>query len=164
MWNHAITVQVVGGLLFAQQMIEPANPFTSRVIVNRLWHHLTGRGIVASVDNFGVLGQKPSHPELLDYLAVELMEDDWSLKRMIKRIMLSSTYRMSSRPNEDAETVDPNNELLHRMNIRRMQGEVIRDTVLSLSGRLGPTTVWSASARLLDSVHARSGTATQRAT
>ena len=125
-----------GRLILAQQMVSRSNPLTSRVIVNRLWHHLFGQGIVASVDNLGVLGQRPTHPELLDHLAVGLMEDDWSLKRMIKRIMLSSTYRMSSVPQAEAEEIDPDNLLLHRMNIRRLQGEVIRDAVLSLSGRL----------------------------
>ena len=127
-----------GRLMLAQQMVARTNPLTSRVIVNRLWHHLIGQGIVPSVDNFGVLGQRPSHPELLDYLAVELMEDDWSLKRMIKRIMLSSTYRMSSAPSAEGTKIDPGNRLLHRMNIRRLQGEVIRDSVLALSGRLDP--------------------------
>ena len=125
-----------GRLILAQQMVSRSNPLTSRVIVNRLWHHLFGQGIVASVDNLGVLGQRPTHPELLDHLAVGLMEDDWSIKRMIKRIMLSSTYRMSSVPQAEAEEIDPDNLLLHRMNIRRLQGEVIRDAVLSLSGRL----------------------------
>ena len=83
----------------AQQMTDPAiTPFVPRVMVNRVWHHLFGRGIVASVDNFGVLGEKPTHPELLDYLADQFVKDGWSMKRLIRRLVLSRTYQMSSRP------------------------------------------------------------------
>ncbi|REK22871.1 MAG: DUF1553 domain-containing protein [Planctomycetota bacterium] len=128
-----------GRLDLAARVVDPGNPLTARVIVNRLWHHLFGRGIVASVDNFGVLGQAPSHPELLDHLAAELVADDWSLKRAIRRIMLSSTYQMSSKPHDArAEEIDPTNELLHRQRVRRLQGEVIRDAMLQIAGRLDP--------------------------
>jgi uncharacterized protein DUF1553 len=83
-------------LELARQLVDRDNPLVSRVIVNRVWQHLMGRGIVPSVDNLGVLGERPTHPELLDYLAVEFMRDGWSLKRLIRRIMLSSTYRQGS--------------------------------------------------------------------
>ncbi len=125
-----------GRLQLAQRMLDPSNPFTSRVAANRLWHHLTGRGIVASVDNFGVLGMKPTHPELLDHLAVRLRTEGWSLKQMIRSIMLSSTYQMSSKPDEAGTSKDPQNLLLHRFRIRRLQGEVIRDSILAISGRI----------------------------
>ena len=121
----------------ADAMLSENNPLTSRVIVNRIWHHLFGRGIVASVDNFGVLGEKPSHPELLDYLATEFRANGWSIKQMIRTLMLSSAYQMSSAPaNQLAEAQDPANLLLHRMNIRRMQGEVVRDSILAVAGTL----------------------------
>ncbi|MFP6668145.1 MAG: PSD1 and planctomycete cytochrome C domain-containing protein, partial [Pirellulales bacterium] len=130
-----------GRLQLAKQFVDSdSNPFTSRVIVNRLWHHLYGRGIVPSVDNFGVLGQLPSHPELLDHLAIRFVEDGWSIKKMIRNLMLSSTYQMSSKPqNLQAEQADPENILLHRARVRRLQAEVIRDTILAVSGRLDHT-------------------------
>ncbi|MGY8769872.1 MAG: PSD1 and planctomycete cytochrome C domain-containing protein [Pirellulales bacterium] len=126
-----------GRLQMAQRMMQPENPFASRVIVNRVWHHLTGRGIVPTVDNFGVLGEKPTHPELLDHLATTFIEEDnWSLKQMIRRIVLSQTYAMSSKPGGKEDELDPNVELLHRMRVRRLTGESIRDGILSVSGRL----------------------------
>lgn len=127
-----------GRLRMAEQIANGSNPLTGRVVVNRLWHHIFGRGIVASPDNFGVLGQKPSHPELLDYLANEFVADGWSVKRMLKRMVLSRTYRMSSQINPQAKEVDPENILLHRSSIRRLQGEAIRDSILAISGRLDP--------------------------
>jgi len=126
-----------GRLELARRLIDPGqNPYIARVMVNRLWQHLTGRGIVASVDNFGVLGQEPTHPELLDWLASEFAAEGWSLKTLIRQIVLSRTYRMSSRPEPRAQEIDPENKLLHRMRIRRLEGEAIRDTVLAISGRL----------------------------
>ena len=129
-----------GRLQLAQQLVDPANPLTSRVIVNRIWHHLIGRGIVASVDNFGYLGSRPTHPELLDHLAHQFVhEDQWSIKTMIKRILLSRTFAMSSRPDDaEAEQQDPKNLLLHRMPVRRLDAEAIRDSLLAVSGRLDP--------------------------
>ncbi|HUG67536.1 MAG TPA: DUF1549 and DUF1553 domain-containing protein, partial [Pirellulaceae bacterium] len=129
-----------GRLQLAQQVVDPENPLTARVMVNRIWHHLTGRGIVASTDNFGVLGQDPTHPELLDHLASELMREDWSIKRLIKQITLSSTYQMASTPDDLGDARDPQNLLLHRARIRRLQGEAIRDSILAVSGRLDRTT------------------------
>ncbi|MBI85140.1 MAG: hypothetical protein CMJ81_18245 [Planctomycetaceae bacterium] len=128
-----------GRLDLAEDIVDPANPLTARVMVNRIWHHLFGRGIVGSVDNFGVLGQRPSHPKLLDFLAIQFVNNGWSVKHMIRRILLSSTYQMSSVPNAAVEKIDPDNVLLHRMRIRRLQGEVIRDSILQISGRLDHT-------------------------
>ena len=132
-----------GRLVLARKMVDPRNPFTSRVMVNRVWQHLLGRGIVPSVDNFGVLGQPPTHPELLDYLALEFINDGWSVKRLIRRIMLSSTYQMASASAEStaraASATDPQNMLYHRANLKRLEGEAIRDAILSISGRLDKT-------------------------
>ena len=126
-----------GRMELAKLIADPQNPLTARVYVNRIWHHLFGRGIVPSTDNFGVLGEKPSHPELLDWLANRLIEKRWSTKQTIREIMLSQSYRMSSNPsNQAAEKKDPTNIWLHRMPVRRLQGEAIRDAILSISGRL----------------------------
>jgi hypothetical protein len=126
-----------GRLELARQMIDPAvDPFLPRVVVNRVWHHLFGRGIVASTDNFGVLGEQPTHPELLDYLADRFIKEGWSLKKLIRALVLSSTYRMSSQAEAAADRVDPEDLLLHRMRRRRLEGEAIRDAMLSISGRL----------------------------
>jgi hypothetical protein len=132
-------------LQLARKLVDPANPLTSRVIVNRVWHHLFGRGIVPSVDNFGVLGQPPTHPELLDYLARQFMQDGWSVKRLIRSIVLSETYQQESVVSSQESGVgsreseaDPQNLLFHRQNLRRLEGEVIRDAILAISGRLDP--------------------------
>lgn len=127
-----------GRRAFAEAVIDPTNPLTARVQVNRLWHHLFGRGIVPTVDNFGYLGQLPSHPELLDHLAVLFVqEDNWSNKAMIKRIVMSRAYQRSSdRTDPAAESKDPTNILLHRQSIRRMTAESIRDSILFVTGSL----------------------------
>jgi hypothetical protein len=125
-----------GRLELAARLTDPANPLVSRVIVNRLWHHLFGRGIVASVDNFGVLGERPTHPELLDFLAERFVRDGWSLKRLTRELVLSRTYGMSSVSDERGTAADPQNLLLHCMRVKRLQGEAIRDAVLAVSGRL----------------------------
>ena len=126
-----------GRLELARQMTDPTvNPFIARVMVNRLWHHLFGRGLVASVDNFGVLGEAPTHPELLDFLADRFVEEGWSVKKLIRELVLSSAYRMSSHPQGKAEEADAQNLLLHRMRVRRLEGEAIRDAMLTVSGRL----------------------------
>ena len=125
-----------GRLELAHHINDPANPLTSRVIVNRIWHHLMGRGIVPTVDDFGFLGQRPTHPELLDHLAMRFLADGRSIKRMIKYIVLSRTYQMSSHAVPHAMEADPKNLLWHHCPPRRLQGEVIRDSLLALSGRL----------------------------
>ncbi len=125
----------------AEMVASTTNPLTARVIVNRVWHHLFGKGIVPTVDNFGVLGQAPSHQELLDTLAVRFTtEQQWSLKALIRELVLSRAYAMSSSPiSPEAEEKDPQNLLLHRMNIKRLEGEAIRDSLLAISGRLDST-------------------------
>lgn len=126
-----------GRLQLARQVAGAENPLTSRVLVNRLWHHLFGRGIVETVDNFGATGAEPSHPELLDHLAWRFTgEHAWSIKGLVRELVLSSTYRMSSHPVSDKSRVDPSNRLLHRMPIRRLTSESVRDHLLSVSGRL----------------------------
>ncbi len=128
-----------GRLHLAEQMIDPVQtPILPRVIVNRIWHHYFGRGICPTTNDFGHLGQQPSHPELLDWLAQSLVDENWSLKSVHRKILLSSTYRMSSQVNTDPHVVevDPNNMLLHRMNVKRLEGEAIRDAILTVSGRL----------------------------
>lgn len=128
-----------GRLELARQLVDPTNPLVARVMVNRVWHHLFGRGIVPTVDNFGYLGERPSHPELLDQLAWEFMhKEKWSIKSLIRKIVLSQTFAQSSRMKPDASNVDPSNALLHRMPVRRLEAEAIRDSLLVLSGRLDP--------------------------
>ncbi|MEO1999294.1 MAG: PSD1 and planctomycete cytochrome C domain-containing protein, partial [Planctomycetaceae bacterium] len=120
----------------AEWLVSPDNPLTPRVMVNRIWQWHMGMGIVASVDNFGRLGQRPQHPELLDWLAIRFVESGWSMKAMHRLIMCSSTYRMSSRDNQAARQVDPENRLLWRMPLRRLQAEELRDSLLLVSEQL----------------------------
>ncbi len=120
----------------AQRLLADDNPFPARVAVNRIWHHLFGRGIVSSTDDFGVLGERPSHPDLLDHLATCFKHGGWSVKRLIRKLLLSRTYRMSSTNSTVAGERDSENVLLHRARVRRLQGEVIRDTMLQMAGRL----------------------------
>jgi hypothetical protein len=127
-----------GRLALAERLLADSDPFPARVMVNRVWHHLFGRGIVATVDNFGVLGEPPSHPELLDYLADRFRRDGWSTKRLIKSLAMSRTYRMASVGSPVADAADPGNVLLHRMPIRRLESEAIRDAILAVSGRFDP--------------------------
>ncbi len=128
-----------GRLQLAERIASPANPLTARVMVNRIWHHLFGLGLVRTVDDFGRVGETPSHPELLDYLAARFVEDGWSMKRMIGTIVLSRAFQMSNRPSPAAREVDPQNRLLHHYPARRMEAEAIRDALLTASGRLNRT-------------------------
>ena len=128
-----------GRLELAERLLDPSNPFPARVMANRIWHHLFGRGIVASTDNFGVLGQPPTHPELLDHLATQFVEGGWSVKKLIRLLMLTRTYQMDSKVNPAYVESDPQNLWWHRMPIRRLEGEVIRDAMLTVSGRLNRT-------------------------
>jgi hypothetical protein len=125
-----------GRLELAQWLTDPANPLTARVAVNRLWHHLFGAGLVRSVDYFGTRGEAPTHPELLDYLAVRFLDNGWPVKALIREMVLSRTYQMASAHNAVASGIDPGNRLLWRMNRRRHEAEAIRDAILSVSGQL----------------------------
>ncbi|WP_437193402.1 PSD1 and planctomycete cytochrome C domain-containing protein [Planctomicrobium sp. SH527] len=125
-----------GRLELAHWLTRDDHPLTSRVQVNRIWHQLFGAGLVASVDNFGVTGEAPSHPELLDTLAVELIKNGWSLKACVREIILSRTYRQASEYRADAFQIDPDNRFLWRVSKRRLQAESIRDAMLAASGEL----------------------------
>ena len=114
----------------------PENPLTARVIVNRLWQHHFGEGLVGTPSDFGVNGARPTHPELLDWLALELIKNDWKLKPIHRLMLLSSTYRQSSDTNKKAETIDAGNRLLWRYTPRRLEAEPLRDAILSMSGKL----------------------------
>ncbi|MGI9244866.1 MAG: PSD1 and planctomycete cytochrome C domain-containing protein [Verrucomicrobiales bacterium] len=128
-----------GRLGLARWMTSPEHPLTSRVMVNRLWHHLFGQGIVRTVDNFGETGERPSNQALLDHLALRFSVDNaWSIKRTIREIMLTRTYRLSSQHNATAFLADPENRLHWRSNVRRLEAEAIRDSLLSIAGRLDP--------------------------
>jgi hypothetical protein len=112
------------------------NPLTARVMANRVWLHLVGRGIVPTPDNFGASGQPPSHPQLLDYLAISFVENGWSVKKLIRTIVLSRAYQLSSEMNEQNFDVDPDNVLVWRIPKRRLEAEALRDSMLALSGAL----------------------------
>lgn len=127
-----------GRLQLAQWIVAPENPLTARVAVNRIWLHLFGEGIVRTVDDFGVTGEAPSNPALLDHLAVRFMQDGWSVKRLIRALMLSSTYAESSAATPEHEKIDPGNTLHWRMTPRRLELEAIRDSILATAGELKP--------------------------
>lgn len=129
-----------GRLELAQWLTHPEHPLTARVMANRVWKHLMGTGIVRTVDNFGFSGERPSHPELLDHLALRLIESGWSVKALIKEIVLSETYRRSSTVSgPDVAKTDPDNRLLSHAHKRRLDAEVIRDSMLAVAGTLDPT-------------------------
>jgi cytochrome c553 len=136
--DQPIFKQGSGRLELARRITDPSNPLLARVTVNRIWHHLFGRGLVATPDDFGVLGQPPAHPELLDWLAVYFRDEArWSIKKLIRLLVTSSAYRMSSQASDASmEEKDPNNALLHRRSVRRLEGEALRDALLAVSGRL----------------------------
>jgi len=123
-------------LAFAKWLTQPNHPLTSRVMVNRVWSIHMGRGIVESLDNFGIQGAKPTHPELLDYLAREFVSDGWSLKALHRKILVSQTYRQSSFTTAHAQILDPDNQFWSRMMVRRLDAESLRDSLLSVAGRL----------------------------
>ncbi len=116
-----------------------AGNLLARVIVNRLWQHHFGRGIVATPNDFGAQGERPTHPELLDWLASDLIEHGWKLKRLHKLMMMSSVYMESSQDRRECESIDPHNILLWRWQPRRLEAEPIRDSLLAVAGVLDPT-------------------------
>ena len=125
-------------LALARWIASPANPLTARVEVNRIWQELFGRGLVSTPENFGLQGQPPSHPALLDWLATEFVRKGWSRKALIRLIVTSSTYRQESLQTPDARAKDPANTLLSRQNRLRLPAELIRDSALAVSGLLSP--------------------------
>ncbi|MFN8710875.1 MAG: PSD1 and planctomycete cytochrome C domain-containing protein [Planctomyces sp.] len=135
----SISDQESGRLQLADWLASPRNPLTARVLVNRVWRWHFGRGIVASTDNFGHLGEQPSNQPLLDWLATEFVEQGWSLKQLHRTMMLSRTWQLSSRQNPIAAAVDPGNVMLWRANERRLEAESIRDATLAVSGLLDRT-------------------------
>ena len=125
-----------GRLELAESLVSTSNPLTARVLVNRVWHQVFGRGLVGTVDNFGRLGDQPTHPELLDHLAVRFVDQHWSLKALLRELVLTRAFQASSQPPAQAAELDPANELLSHARVRRLEAESVRDTLLSVSGRL----------------------------
>lgn len=151
-----------GRLELAQWLTSPANPLTARVIVNRVWQHLFGVGLVSTVDNFGVKGDVPSHPELLDYLAQEFIGNGWSVKKLVRELTLTHAYQLGS----DAPTLhhdtDPDNRLIWRHSPRRLSAEEIRDTMLASAGRLNLAPAGPSAAKELKMIEMRDNGAEAR--
>ena len=135
-WSGLAGIRGSGRLELADAILHPDNPLTARVAVNRVWHHLFGVGLVATPDDFGIMGQAPSHPELLDHLATELMRSGWDLHGLIERIVLSRTFGQASAADSAALESDPGNRLLHHYPVRPLTGEALRDAVLAVGGLL----------------------------
>ncbi|MDB4564195.1 DUF1553 domain-containing protein, partial [bacterium] len=133
--SHEIPEGHSGRLELAEWITDPQHPLTSRVMVNRIWKYLLGEGIVRTVDNFGKTGELPSHPKLLDHLAIQFTENNWSIKSLIREIVLSRTYQLSSKT---ADPSDPENRFFGRAHRKRLEAEAIRDTALHLSGQFDP--------------------------
>jgi hypothetical protein len=134
-----------GRLQLAQWLVKPEHPLTARVMVNRIWQHHFGEGLVRTPSNFGKLGEKPSNPELLDYLARQFIEGGWSIKKMHRSMLLSATYQQSSTATPDAQKMDADNRLFSRMNRQRLEAEAVRDSLLAVAGKIdlklgGPAT------------------------
>jgi hypothetical protein len=136
-WN--VTGRRATRLDLAEWLVDPANPLATRVYVNRVWKLLFGRGITKAAEDFGTQGEYPSHPELLDYLAVDFRESGWDMKRLVKQIVMSRTYRQSSLAPAELREKDPANIYLARQSRYRLEAEVVRDNALSVSGLLVPT-------------------------
>jgi len=138
--DHPMQIESGSGRLeLARQINSTTNPLKNRVIVNRIWHHLMGRGIVPTTDDFGVLGQRPTNLELLDYLATRFLTEGQSIKLAIRNIVLSRTYQMSCQAHQAGMDADPKNQIWHYRPPKRLEGEAIRDSILMLSGQLNVT-------------------------
>ncbi|MSU85710.1 MAG: DUF1553 domain-containing protein [Pedosphaera sp.] len=138
-WTTRTNLNVSSGrrLALAEWIGSPTNPLTARVIANRIWQHHFGQGLAKTTSDFGKAGTPPTHPELLDWLAAEFVEHGWSIKKLHKTILLSQAYQMSSRnDHSSANQIDPGNQWLWRQNLRRLEAEAIRDTLLAISGQL----------------------------
>jgi uncharacterized protein DUF1553 len=158
----------------AQWLLEANHPLTSRVAVNRFWQMLFGRGIVSTAENFGVQGAAPSHPELLDWLARDFVESNWDVKALLKKIVLSATYRQDSKWRPELRERDPENSLLSRGPSQRLPAEMVRDTALAASGLLddelggppaspySPGDLWRESNNMSPAYHQSTGTALYR--
>jgi hypothetical protein len=123
-------------LAYARQLTDGTHPLTARVAVNRLWRHHFGRGLVRTTADFGASGEMPTHPDLLDWLADDFVRNGWRVKRFHKQILMSTAYRQSSLRNETLDRVDPDNLLLGRMNLQRLEAEAIRDAIVAVAGRI----------------------------
>jgi hypothetical protein len=134
--KYTIDEQGSGRLALAAWLTDPDHPQTARVMVNRVWLHLFGQGIVATPDDFGVYGSRPTDPELLDYLANRFVTEGWSIKRLIRAIVLSRTYQLDSRCEQRLVQTDPENKLMARHTRRRLDAEALRDSLLQVSGQL----------------------------
>lgn len=128
-----------GRLEMGELIASEKNPLTARVMANRIWLHLFGRGLVPTADNFGTYGEPPSNPELLDYLAGRFVENGWSIKKQIRFLVMSESFRQEGKASEEARKTDPQNRLLSHYSVRRLEGESVRDSILAVSGRLDPT-------------------------
>jgi hypothetical protein len=128
-----------GRLELAEWIASPGNPMTAKVMVNRIWQHHFGEGIVRTPNNFGKLGETPSHPELLDWMALRFIDAGWSIKRMHRMIMLSAAYQQSSEGDPETMKADPGNKWFGRMNRQRLEAEPLRDAMLAVSGPLDET-------------------------
>jgi hypothetical protein len=142
-----INAKQSGRLELARWLTSPKNPLTPRVLVNRVWHHLFGRGIVSTVDNFGAKGDRPSHPELLDHLANRFLRDGWSLKKLVKTIVLTRAYQLGTEAPATHRAADPGNRLVWRHAPRRLDAEEIRDATLAASGTLSLTRLVGSAAK-----------------
>jgi hypothetical protein len=125
-----------GRLDLANWIASKDNPLTARVMANRVWLHLFGRGLVPTADNFGAAGQPPTHQQLLDHLALSFMENGWSVKKLIKSVVMSHAYQLDSKNDPKNYEVDPDNALVWRMSPRRLDAEAMRDSMLAVSGQL----------------------------
>jgi hypothetical protein len=123
-------------LELARAIVDPTNPMTARVLVNRIWLHHFGQGLVRQASDFGLRSDPPSHPQLLDWLATSFIKNDWSIKWLHRQIMISSVYRQKGVASSPAQMGDPENRLLTRMHRRRLEFEALRDSMLAVSGRL----------------------------
>lgn len=137
--SRAQFTQGSGRRELAEAMVDPQNPLTARVFLNRVWGHHFGAGLVRTPSNFGTLGEPPTHPELLDWLATNFVKNGWSIKWLHRQMMLSAAYQMSSQYDEHSFIHDGNNQLLWRMNLRRLDVEAWRDALLAVSGALDRT-------------------------
>ncbi len=136
--NTAAGPDTSGRLLLAEKMASAENPLVARVMVNRIWKHHFGQGLVKSTDNFGKMGEAPSHPELLDYLASRFVAEGWSIKKLHRMMLLTDAYARSSTASEQAKATDPQNKYLQHFSVQRLEGEAIRDSMLAISGSLNP--------------------------